>query len=191
MTDYDDLAARAEAGKLRPISGTTLRGPAAADAGRQLLEAAADARSAPELHEAVMWVKVVPSEVAKLAGQRARLAKKDVKPQLLVELGVISGDEPIDIRDVLADEARRMIDVCETEEALMAYLADWARLVVKTPGRRARKRQFFPLPMNEEAALDYALLEAKRAATSPWGEREALVKWFASRPDSSADESPK
>jgi hypothetical protein len=39
-TDYDDLAARAEAGTLAPIPGTVLRGDDARDAGRAALMAA-------------------------------------------------------------------------------------------------------------------------------------------------------
>ncbi len=37
MTNYDDLAARAERGELTPIPGTDLHGSAAADAGRAML----------------------------------------------------------------------------------------------------------------------------------------------------------
>ncbi|WP_316295648.1 ribbon-helix-helix domain-containing protein [Clavibacter michiganensis] len=37
MTNYDDLAARAERGELAPIPGTDLHGSAAADAGRAML----------------------------------------------------------------------------------------------------------------------------------------------------------
>jgi hypothetical protein len=182
MDDYNDLAARAEAGELRPIPGTITRGDAAAALGRQLVDdaAAAPAPRTPIPRDAVVSLRVVPSEVAELAAERARLAKKDVRPQLLIELGVMIGNEPIDIRDILDDEARRMIDVCATEEALVSYLADWARLVVTTPGRRMRKRANYPLPANEEAVLAYALFHAKRAATAPWGEREALAKWAAS-----------
>jgi len=39
-TDYDTLAARAEAGELRPVPGTTKRGTEAAEAGQRLLMAA-------------------------------------------------------------------------------------------------------------------------------------------------------
>lgn len=44
-TDYDALAARAEAGELRPIPGTTKRGAEAAEAGRRLLMAATGTQS--------------------------------------------------------------------------------------------------------------------------------------------------
>ncbi len=37
MTNYDDLAARAERGELAPIPGTDLHGSAGADAGRAML----------------------------------------------------------------------------------------------------------------------------------------------------------
>lgn len=42
-TDYDDLAARAEAGDLQPVSGTALRGAGAAGTGRAALLAATGA----------------------------------------------------------------------------------------------------------------------------------------------------
>lgn len=38
--DYEDLAARAEAGDLHPVAGTVLRGGAAAEHGRAALRAA-------------------------------------------------------------------------------------------------------------------------------------------------------
>ncbi|MFG6278846.1 ribbon-helix-helix protein, CopG family [Microbacterium sp. 5K110] len=43
MTDYDDLAARAEAGQLQVKAGTVRRGPAAAQEAQQLLLAATGA----------------------------------------------------------------------------------------------------------------------------------------------------
>ncbi|MWV51616.1 ribbon-helix-helix protein, CopG family (plasmid) [Rathayibacter sp. VKM Ac-2803] len=45
MTDYDDLADRAERGQLAPAPGTALRGAAAADAARDALLAATGADS--------------------------------------------------------------------------------------------------------------------------------------------------
>ncbi|CAD6015918.1 protein of unknown function (plasmid) [Agreia sp. COWG] len=83
-----------------------------------------------------------------------------------------------------------MIDVCETEDALVSYVSDWARLVVETPGRRTRKRANYPLPASEEALNAYALDEAKRATSAPWGDRQALAKWAAPSDDLSTGQTP-
>jgi hypothetical protein len=45
MTDYNDLADRAERGQLTPVPGTALRGATAADAARDALLAATGAES--------------------------------------------------------------------------------------------------------------------------------------------------
>lgn len=57
MTDYNDLAERAERGLLAPVPGTALHGAAAADAARDALLAATGAES---LEDAVMIARGRP-----------------------------------------------------------------------------------------------------------------------------------
>lgn len=64
MNDCDDLAACAEAGLLPVRLGITIRGAAAAELAQQLVDVAAGARRVSEWREAVMWVRIIPPEVA-------------------------------------------------------------------------------------------------------------------------------
>ena len=98
---------------------------------------------------------------------------------MLKELGTYtSADHEVELWPLLEDEARRMKEVCGTREALGAYLAQWAALVIATPSRRKRKTNRYPLPADEAAVSAYAAFHAKCAAEFLWNSDEALEQWF-------------
>lgn len=140
------------------------------------------------LSRALAWVKVSAEEVAALAIHRARLAQKNVKPEILLELGVYHATSTVDLWDVLRDEAKRMKDVCETRESLVEYLLRWVELVIATPSRRQRKTHRYPLSAVEAAVDAFARHLARSAAEQLWNEHEALDRYFSSLDKQSGDE---
>ena len=79
MTDYDDLAARAERGELHVKPGTVLRGAAAADEGRRALMDATGATDPDELTRIVLGRPAVgaPGGTSPVVRARVPQALKD------------------------------------------------------------------------------------------------------------------
>lgn len=140
------------------------------------------------LSRAVAWVKVSAEEVAALAMHRARLAQKNVKPEILLELGVYDATSTVGLWDVLRDEAKRMKDVCETRESLVEYLLQWVELVITTPSRQQRKTHRYPLPADDAAVDAFARHLARSAAEQLWNEHEALERYFSSLEEHTGDD---
>jgi hypothetical protein len=127
----------------------------------------------------VDWIRVDPSELALIVHERARLAGKGTA-ELLAELGVFSGQPQSDLSAVLRDEARRMRGVCDSRDALDAYLRQWSHLVVALPSCRTRRLNRHPVPVTAQLVRERAADIASSIVAQYRAEEAALAddRWL-------------